>query len=80
MDKIEFRVYCSECGEILEMAEPEIVISTDFTVLVKPCKKCATVLDSTAKDTYMCNECSGVDGYHSTGCTNWLWSPKKGRG
>lgn len=39
MQKIELRLYCSVCGNILEVTQPAAILN-DFTVLVVPCKTC----------------------------------------
>ena len=41
MQKIEMRVYCEKCGDILTVSHPQIILN-DFTLLVSPCKKCTS--------------------------------------
>lgn len=40
MKKIEIRLFCSKCGNILEIYEPEVLGKKDFVLLVKPCETC----------------------------------------
>ena len=74
MQKIEMRVYCAECGDILTVSQPQIILN-DFMLLVSPCKKCASqqsvqsdgnkvVLDGT----FRCPECNFLE-KHLASCS-----------
>ena len=39
MKNINLKLFCSECGNILEINNPEI-LNNDFTVFIKPCRVC----------------------------------------
>jgi hypothetical protein len=39
MQKLVLRLFCAECGNILETNKPD-AIKNEFTVLVVPCKNC----------------------------------------
>ena len=39
MKNINLKLFCSECGNILEINNPEI-LDNDFTVFIKPCRVC----------------------------------------
>lgn len=40
MKTIEIRLYCANCGHILEIKEPEVLLGKDIVMLVAPCTHC----------------------------------------